>query len=184
MTPAYGQRKSAHSQGKGRSRLSINPWEGAGDVGVPPQTPEGDSRNLNRRHGHCRARASFRLTPPVRFALRASAHRAHTNLRPPAPRYWGFAPRGDRVWGLFSALALRIHLGLRPKTPREGLGVKLQFAGNEASEKRRRHLTGFFDKLKRPFARERAFMHLGLELVGAVSGRALRGHQLFLLEVG
>ena len=46
------------------------------DVGPRPTPRQGDSRNLNRRPGHCHARASFRLTPPVRFALRASAHRA------------------------------------------------------------------------------------------------------------
>ncbi len=44
------------------------------------------SRNLNRRHGHYRARVSFRLSPPVRFALRASALRLasvpHFGLRP------------------------------------------------------------------------------------------------------
>ncbi len=33
----------------------------------------------------------------------------------------GLRPKGFRVWGLFSAVALSSHLGLRPKTPREGL---------------------------------------------------------------
>ena len=42
---------------------------------------------------------------------------------------------GYRVWGLFPALALRIHLGLRPKTPREPLGAQPPSAGNEAPEK-------------------------------------------------
>ena len=31
-------------------------------------------------------------------------------------------------------MALRSHLGLRPKTPREGLGAKPPFAGNEAPQ--------------------------------------------------
>ena len=94
---------------------------GEGDVGVPPQTPAGGSRNLNRRPGHCRARASFRLTPAFRFALRASAHRAQANLRPPAPRSLGLRPKGVRVWGRHSALALSPHLGLRPKPLARGL---------------------------------------------------------------
>ena len=68
-------------------------WED--DVGLRPTPRQGDNlRNLNRRHGHCRARASFRLTPTVRFALRASAHWAHARLRPPAPRYLGLRPKG------------------------------------------------------------------------------------------
>jgi len=93
------------------------------EVGLRPTPRQGDHlRNLNRRPGHCRARASFRLTPTVRFALRASAHRAHARLRPPAPHSLGLRPKESCVCGLFPALALRTPLGLRPKTPRERLG--------------------------------------------------------------
>ena len=38
-------------------------------------------RNLSRRTGHCRALCLLRLTTAGRFALRASAHWAHTSLR-------------------------------------------------------------------------------------------------------
>ncbi len=42
------------------------------------------TRNLNCRTGYCRSPYSFRLMTAGRFALRASAHRAHTSLRHPA----------------------------------------------------------------------------------------------------
>jgi len=54
---------------------------------------------------------------------------------PPAPRYLGLRPKGARVCWRYLALALRSHLGLRPKTPREPLGAKPHFAESEASEK-------------------------------------------------
>ena len=45
--------------------------------------------SAHRAHASLRA---FRLTPTVRFALRASAHRAHANLRPP----FGATPQAPR----------------------------------------------------------------------------------------
>ena len=63
-------------------------------------------RNLNLRAGYCRSLHSFRLTTAGRFALRASAHWAHTSLR----RHWAHAslrcpPRGkEPFWGAMAKL--------------------------------------------------------------------------------
>ena len=102
--------------------LLIEKTVGWGTLGFHPKPRQGDHpRNLNRRPGHCRARASFRLTPPVRFALRASAHRAHANLRPPAPRSLGLRPKGTMSLGAFLCFGSEFPFGATPQAPREGL---------------------------------------------------------------
>ena len=73
---------------------------------------------------------------------------------PPSPctPFLGLRPKGDRVWWVILALALRTHLGLRPK-PRASrlarspllLEVKLRKRGGGL-----RHLTECFNKLRPP----------------------------------
>jgi len=58
-----------------------------------------------------------------------SAPRPGRGLSPLHPVLWGEAPRGQCVWWVVPAFALRSHLGLRPKTPREPLAAKTHFAG-------------------------------------------------------
>ena len=78
---------------------------------IPSQRAELGVRILRTPSPPASLRASFRLTPPVRFALRASAHRAHANLHP--------------------------HLGLRPKPHASSLARGLFLVGSAAPEKGR-----------------------------------------------
>ena len=92
-----------------------------GDVGVPPQTPAG---GLPQPQSSSRALPCPGLVSVDSYGSLCASRKCPLGTRsPPSPctPLLGRSPKGARVWWVISALALSFHLGLRPKTPSEGL---------------------------------------------------------------